>query len=159
MTPTILPIRTRYTGNQMGLFSRSGVKWRCERCGHIHKKNPDECENCKYTVFIQHNASTKPSTQSKSKSSSWSLFSSRTETGWRCTKCGNRHERKPFVCDDCGSSALREYEYSPGRASSGPALTEEDTQNVDSTWLADLITLLLVLATLGVLYWVFIAVF
>lgn len=80
------------------LFGRS-PKWECERCGETYRSNPQECNNCEYTVFKKY---TDDSTSSSSGSSRFSHGGP-----WACSRCGYRHDRKPFTCDNCGGNAIR----------------------------------------------------
>lgn len=83
----------------MGLFGGSR-KWKCERCGEVHKSNPEECRACGHTILQQAGSKSNSSRGKPSKSSSGD--------GWMCSRCNHVHsDRKPFVCEECGSSALR----------------------------------------------------
>lgn len=30
-----------------------GLKWKCNKCGKVHRKNPEKCKSCGHSVLTQ----------------------------------------------------------------------------------------------------------
>jgi RNA polymerase subunit RPABC4/transcription elongation factor Spt4 len=79
------------------------LAWQCENCKEIYDENPDKCRSCEHTVLQQY----RPNSASGSKESDTRVQPSDSdESEWICKKCEHKHNRKPFVCEECNSSAL-----------------------------------------------------
>lgn len=117
----------------LGLFD-SGPDWECTKCGKVHSSNPEECKNCGHTILQQ--ARNGASSNSATAPLSAGGGSSSANSEWMCSKCGHVHSRKPFTCDECGGSALREI----------PVMAADARQSESSRWVDIVAILLLVLA-------------
>lgn len=87
------------------------MEWTCEKCGETMRENTEECTNCGFTIFK--NAESADSGNENHTQTRRSEFSA---GQWRCKKCDHVHERKPFVCDECGSSWLQPVNVKTGRS-------------------------------------------
>lgn len=123
------------------------IEWRCENCSETYSTNPEECDNCGHTVLQQHRPkSTKTDVKSQAKSVSNDI----SESHWVCKKCEHKHDRKPFVCDECNSSTL--YKEEPMRIIEADEGNSSDSSSAIWFWsLWMLFLLVFLLLALGIL--------
>ena len=92
-------------------FRSSGLKWKCQSCGHVHSQNPEKCSNCGHTVLKQWRTSVaSPSTSSSSSGRRFQHVDSpggvdRNE--WVCMKCKQSHDNERDECKVCGHEELK----------------------------------------------------
>lgn len=123
-------------------------KWECVKCGEVHRSNPEKCSACSHTILIQHRrsgllSSLKPYLSRPSRSESADQY--------YCKKCGHVHDRKPFVCEECGASTLAPYDIPP-------VLMEEEGQPPveESPSIAPVVAgLILMLVMVAIFMWMF----
>lgn len=95
----------------MGLFDifRSpSLKWRCQSCGHVHRKNPDKCSECGHTVLIQHRGSTYSSSPSSNPSTPTQEPAEPNKSEeWVCMHCKQSFDEEWDECKVCGHEELK----------------------------------------------------
>lgn len=88
------------------IFS-GGLKWKCQRCGKVHKSNPEQCKECGHTVLQQVRTGTTASDSVSVSHSSRSSPLADSDNGvWVCDRCKQSHDQKPDECKVCGRSSF-----------------------------------------------------
>lgn len=87
----------------------------------MHKSNPEKCRRCSHTVLT-------PRRKSRLLSFGSGKKRERPKSSgpyYQCTKCRHIHDRKPFVCDECGASTIQATSVSPNHVISAEDLSSD----------------------------------